>query len=74
MDDLPETIDECLKILDENMEILGNIEANLDDEKEDKVVPNMELHELHDMVEDVSESTKIKRAENNLIRRQSENF
>ena len=74
MDDLPETVDECLKILDENMEILGNIEANLDDEKEDKVVPNMELHELHDMVEDVSESTKIKRAENNLIRRQSENF
>ena len=74
MDDLPETIDECLKILDENMEILGNIEANLDDEKEDKVVPNMELHQLHDMVEDVSESTKIKRAENNLIRRQSENF
>ena len=74
MDDLPETIDECLKILDENMEILGNIDENLDDEKEDKVVPNMELHELHDMVEDVSESTKIKRAENNLIRRQSENF
>jgi len=74
MDDLPETIDKCLKILDENMEILGNIEMNLDDEKEDKVVPNMELHQLHDMVEDVSESTKIKRAENNLIRRQSENF
>lgn len=74
MDDLPETIDKCLKILDENMEILGNIDANLDDEKEDKVVPNMELHQLHDMVEDVSESTKIKRAENNLIRRQSENF
>ena len=44
----------------------------LDDEKEDELVPNLKLHQLHDMVEDVSESSKIKRAEANLIRRQSE--
>ena len=74
MDDLPETIDKCLKILDENLEILGNIEINLDDEREDKLVPNLKLHDLHDMVEDVSESSKIKRAETNLLKRQSENF
>jgi hypothetical protein len=74
MDDLPETIDKCLEILDENLEILGNIEMNLDDEREDKLVPNLKLHDLHDMVEDVSESSKIKRAETNLLRRQSENF
>jgi len=74
MDDLPETVEKCLKILDENLEILTNIEMKLDDEKEDDLVPNMQLHQLHDMVEDVSESSKIKRAETNLVRRQSENF
>jgi hypothetical protein len=72
MDDLPETIDKCIKILDENLEVLGNMEMSLDDEKEDELVPNLKLHQLHDMVEDVSESSKIKRAEANLIRRQSE--
>ena len=72
MDDLPETIDKCLKILDENLEILGNMEMSLDDEKEDELVPNLKLHHLHDMVEDVSESSKIKKAEANLIKRQSE--
>lgn len=74
MDDLPKTLEECLKILDENLEILANIETNLDNEKEDEVVPNLELHQLYDMVEDVSESSKIKRAETNFTRRQSENF
>ena len=74
MGDLPETIDKCLKILDENLEILGTIEKNLDDEREDELVPNLKLHQLQDMVEDVSESSKIKRAETNLMRRQSENF
>ena len=74
MEDLPETIDKCLKILDENMEILGNIEMKLDDERENELVPNLKLHQLHDMVEDISESSKIKRAENNLIRRQSGDF
>lgn len=72
MDDLPETIDKCIKILDENLEILGNMEMSLDDEKEDELVPNLKLHQLHDMVEDVSDSSKIKRAEANLMRRQSE--
>ena len=74
MDELPETIDECLDILDENLEILAEIELNLEDEKEDQLVPNLELHNLYDLAEDVSESSKIKRAELNYIQRQSENF
>jgi len=74
MDDLPKTVDKCLKILDENLKILANIEMDLDDEKEDEVVSNLELHQLYDMVEDVSESSKIKRAETNFTRRQSEDF
>jgi len=68
-DDLPETVEKCLKILEENMDILSNIEIDLNDEKEDEIVPDMELHQLFDMTEDVSESSKIKRAEFNLARR-----
>ena len=68
-DDLPETVEKCLKILEENMDILSNIEIDLNDEKEDEIVPDMELHQLFEMTEDVSESSKIKRAEFNLARR-----
>jgi len=73
MDDLPESVKKCLDILDENVEILTNLEFDLDDEQEDKLTPNMNLHNLYDMTEDVSESAKLKRAEFNFSRRQSEN-
>jgi len=71
-DDLPETVEKCLKILEENVDILANLEANLEDEKEDEIIPDMELYQLFDMTQDVSESSKIKRAEFNLVRRQAE--
>jgi len=71
-DDLPESVKKCLDILDENVEILADLEFNLDDEKEDELMPNMELHNLYDMTEDVAQSVKIKRAESNLARRQAE--
>ena len=71
-DDLPETVKKCLKILDENVDFLSNLEQDLEDETDDEIVSDMELHQLHDMVEDVAESTKIKRAESNLMRRQAE--
>ncbi len=71
-DDLPETVKKCFKILEENVEILANIEMDLEDEKEDRLVPDMKLHQLIDMTEDVSDSSKIKRAELNLVRRQTE--
>jgi hypothetical protein len=71
-EDLPEEVKKCLDILDENVDMLANLEFNLDDEKEDELTPNMELHNLYDMTEDVAESTKLKRAELNFTRRQSE--
>ena len=71
-DDLPETVEKCLKILEENVNILANLEANLGNEKEDEIIPDMELYQLFDMTQDVSESSKIKRAEFNLVRRQAE--
>jgi hypothetical protein len=71
-DDLPETVEKCLKILEENVEVLTNLEMDLEEENEDQLVPNLEIHQLFDMIEDVSHSSKIKRAEFNLARRESE--
>ena len=71
-DNIPDTVKKCLDILDDNLEILTNIEFDLNDEKHDELIPNMKLHNLFDMTEDVAESEKIKRAESKLIRRQSE--
>ena len=72
MDDIPEAVKKCLDILEENVEILTNLEFDLESEKEDELTPNMELHQLFDLAEDVSESSKLKRAESNLVRRQTE--
>ena len=71
-DELPEAVKKCLDILEENVEILANMEHELKDEKEDELTPNMELHQLYDMTEDVTESSKLKRAEFNLMQRKSE--
>jgi len=71
-DDLPETVENCLKILEENVKILANLEMDLENENEDELVPNLELHQLFDTIEDVSHSSKIKRAEFNLARREAE--
>ena len=71
-EDLPETVEKCLKILEENVEVLTNLEMDLEDENEDQLVPNLEIHQLFDMIEDVSHYSKIKRAEFNLARREAE--
>ena len=71
-DELPDTVKKCLDILEENVEILANLEYDLEDEREDELTPNMQLHQLFDMTEDVADSAKIRRAESNLVRRQAE--
>jgi len=72
-DELPETVKKCLDILEENIEIMENLKFDLESEKENELIPNMELYQLYDMTEDVSESAKLKRAESNLVKRQNEN-
>jgi len=71
-DQIPEAVKKCLDILEENVEILANLEFDSEYEKEDELTPNIELHHLYDMTEDISKSVKLKRAESNLVRRQSE--
>jgi hypothetical protein len=71
-DDIPEAVKKCLDILEENVEILTKLEFDLESENEDELTPNMELHQLYDMTEDIAESTKLKCAESNLLSRQAE--
>ncbi len=72
MDELPESIKKCLKILEENIDILSNVELDLEDQKEDELTSGLELHDLYDMTDDVAESTKLKRAEFSLMRRKAD--
>jgi len=71
-EELSEEIKKCLKLLEENINIISNLESTLEDEKENELIPDLKLHNLYDMAEDVSESAKLKRAESNFMRRQSE--
>ncbi len=71
-DDLIKTVKKCIKILDENVDFLSNLEQDLEDEKEDEITTDMKLYQLYDMTEDVAESAKLKRAESNLMRRKVE--
>lgn len=73
-DDLPETVKKCMKILDDNVDFLSNLEHDLEDEKEDELTADMELYQLYDMTDDVSESAKLERAESNLMRRKTEDL
>ncbi len=47
-EDLPESVKKCLDVLEENVEILANLEFDLEDEKEDELISNLELHQLCD--------------------------
>ena len=71
-DELHESIRKCLKILEENIDILSNIELDLEDQKEDELTSGLELHDLYDMTDDVAESTKLKHAEFSLMRRKAD--
>ncbi|MGI0056656.1 MAG: hypothetical protein ACREAK_04695 [Nitrosarchaeum sp.] len=71
-DELHEAIKNCLKILEDSISTLSNIELELEDQKEDKITSDLGLHDLYDMTEDVAESEKLKRAEFHLLRRKAD--
>lgn len=68
--DLAEDIRECLRMLDENIEALTDIEEDLDDESENELAVDVGLHDLYDMSEDVARGTRLRRAERMFLRRQ----
>jgi len=72
MDDMEEYIDmldECAKLLDENTDVLNDIDYSLQSEKEDILITDLTKNELVDMAHEVSDSSKIKKAEYDFVRR-----
>ena len=68
-DDLVNMLDECIKILDENVNVLNDIDYSLSSEKEDVVITDLTKNDLVDMAHEVSDSSRIKRAESDFVRR-----
>ena len=68
-DELINMLDECIKILDENVNVLNDIDYSMSSEKEDAVITNLTKNDLVDMVHEVSDSSRIKRAESDFVRR-----
>lgn len=69
MGDFINMIDECVKLLDENTDVLNDIDYSLQLEKEDMVVTDLTKNDLVEMAHEVSDSTRIKKAEYTFVRR-----
>ena len=68
-DDLVNMIDECIKLLDENVDVLNDIDYSLESQKEDVVITDLTKNDLVNMAHEVSDSSRIKRAESDFVRR-----
>ncbi len=71
-EDLEKRIDAYMKILKENEVILSDIQFNLNQQKEDELIPDMHLTDLVDMTQDVADSSRLKKAESSFIQRHLE--
>ena len=69
-DKIEEYLAECFKIIDENVEVLSDIEFEIEQQKDNEIIPNLQLHDLIDMTQDVAESIKIRKAEASYMHRQ----
>jgi len=69
MEEFIDMLDECAKILDENTIVLNDIDYSLQTEKEDAVVTDLTKNDLVDMAHEVSDSSRIKKAEYDFVRR-----
>lgn len=72
-DEFSDEVRKFLKILEENIDILSNLELDLEEQKEDELECDLDLHHLYDMTEDLAETSKLKRAEFNFMRRNANN-
>jgi hypothetical protein len=62
-------IDECVKLLDENADVLNDIDYSLQSEREDTVITDLTQNDLVDMAHEVSDLARVKKAEFDFIRR-----
>lgn len=68
-DDFTSILDDCIKLLDDNMDVLNDIEYSLESEKEDYVITDLTKNDLVNMAHDVADSSRIKRAESQFAKR-----
>ena len=62
-------LDECIKALDENIDVLNDIEYSLESEKEDAVITDLTKNDLVNMAHEVADSSRIKKAESHFVKR-----
>ena len=67
-DDLEDIMHDCMKIFDENIDILSNIDNSLGSERED-LTPVSNKTELIDMIHEVADSIRIKNAKSSFMQR-----
>ncbi len=68
-DDFVSLLDDCIKLLDDNMNVLNDIEYSLESEKEDFVITDLTRNDLVNMAHDIADSSRIKRAESQFVKR-----
>ncbi|MGI0018079.1 MAG: hypothetical protein ACREA1_05180 [Nitrosotalea sp.] len=68
-DDFANLLDECIKILDDNVTVLNDIEYSAESEKEDAVITDLTKNDLVNMAHEVADSSRIKKAESYFVKR-----
>ncbi|MDH2908226.1 MAG: hypothetical protein PXX83_09050 [Candidatus Nitrosotalea sp.] len=68
-DDFTSLLDDCIKALDDNIDVLNDIEYSLESEKEDAVITDLTKNDLVNMAHDVADSSRIKKAESYFVKR-----
>jgi hypothetical protein len=68
-DNFASVIDECIKLLDSNIDVLNDIEYSLEYEKEDAIITDLTRYDLVNMAHEVADSSRIKRAESDFVKR-----
>ena len=68
-DDLFDVVQDCIEMLDENIDILSDVYNSLGSESEDDLTIVSDKTELIDMVHEVADSVRIKKAESSFMQR-----
>jgi hypothetical protein len=68
-DDLSDIVRDCMAMFDENINILSDVCNSLGSESEDDLTLVSDKTELIDMVHEVADSVRIKKAESSFMQR-----
>ena len=68
-DDLSDVVRDCLEIFSDNIDILSDVCNSIGSESENDLTPVLDKTQLVDMVHEVADSVRIKKAEFRLMQR-----